>query len=230
MIETEHNQPEVAPDKQLDAILANFKRDPLLVNVSASSYGVQNNAPQDPLPAEETDEGNAVPAEDQSQEEETEESETEVEEPTEFGTQFKETFGIEPAEAVELVNSLTAFRDEQTLMRQWQTTPSDYDSRMKAVREFYNTLPEDGRDQFNNVQGAAAIWEHLQTLAPKATADATSPTTAKGRSSKSKTKQTKKPAFDFTKTQILTMPKDEYHRKLPAISRAYQTGRVDESK
>lgn len=138
-----------------------------------------------------------------------------------FGQQFEQTFGIKPDEAVELVNSLQAFRDEQTLMRQWGVSPREYDERMTQVRSFYETLPDDGRQQFNTVEGANAIWEHLQKQGV-----GTPTTRASTGKSRSTARKRTKPAYDFKKSDIVRMSKDEYRQKLPAISKAFQTGRI----
>lgn len=139
-----------------------------------------------------------------------------------FTQQFEQTFGIKPTEAVELVNSLQAFRDEQTLMRTWGVDPVAYDERMSQVREFYNTLPEKGREQFNTVEGASAIWKHLQETGRAKVSTQKKTTTATSRVKRTE----QKPTFDFKRSDITRMPKEEYQRKLPAIVKAFQTGRV----
>jgi len=154
-------------------------------------------------------------------EEEAEDTREELES-SPFTQEFERTFGIKPNDAVELVNSLQAFRDEQTLMRQWSVDPVTYDSRMGQVREFYNTLPEDGRQQFNTLEGAVAIWNHLVELGKAKVDNPQQRTTSTNRVRKAPAK----PTYDFTRTQITQMPREEYQRKLPAIVKAFQTGRV----
>lgn len=159
------------------------------------------------------------------EQEETEEAEDEVDESEDspFSQQFEQAFGVKPNEARELVNSLQAFRDEQTLMRSWGVDPVAYDSRMEQVKAFYQTLPEEGREKFNTVEGAQAIWTHLQeTGRVQEQKPASKRTTANSRVSKQK----QAPAYDFTRSEITRMPKSEYQQKLPAIVKAFQTGRV----
>lgn len=163
----------------------------------------------------------------------TPEVETEAEEPvaeetqedsSPFAAQFESTFGIKPNEAVELVNNLQAFRDEQTLMRHWQVDPTAYDERMQKVKEFYNTLPVDGREQFNTVEGATVIWEHLQKTGVVKPPQETNSRTTKSRLAR----QPQKPAYDYTRADILSMSDAEYKKQLPRITEAYRNGRVKE--
>lgn len=154
--------------------------------------------------------------------EETEETQEEVNSP--FASQFESTFGIKPNEAIDLVNNLQAFRDEQTLMRHWQVDPTAYDERMQKVKEFYNTLPEDGREQFNTVEGATVIWEHLQKTGAVKPPQETNSSSRRSRVSR----QPQKPAYDYTRADILSMSDAEYKKQLPKITEAYRNGRVKE--
>lgn len=219
----------------IDALLKDFKRDPIATNVSASQYGAIVGINQDQPEAEDTEDQSeqatdsddlnvSKPASDDGVSEN--ESEEETIEPSAFAAQFESTFGIKPDEAVDLVNSLQAFRDEQTLMRQWQVSPTEYDERMSQVREFYNTLPENGREKFNTVEGANAIWTHLQNIGQAKVPTQSSKSSASIPRSRSRQAKPAKPAYDFTAEEITKMPKDEYQRKLPLITKAFQTGRV----
>lgn len=160
----------------------------------------------------------------EAEETETEETETQEEDNSPFASQFESTFGIKPNEAIELVNNLQAFRDEQTLMRHWQVDPTAYDERMQKVREFYGTLPENGREQFNTVEGATVIWEHLQKTGSVKPPQETSSRTTKSRLAR----QPQKPAYDYTRADILSMSDAEYKKQLPKITEAYRNGRVKE--
>ena len=157
---------------------------------------------------------------------ETEEETVDTEETQDspFASQFESTFGIKPNEAIELVNNLQAFRDEQTLMRHWQVDPTAYDERMQKVKEFYNTLPEDGREQFNTVEGATVIWEHLQKTGAVKPTQETNSSSRRSRLAR----QPQKPAYDYTRADILSMSDAEYKKQLPRITEAYRNGRVKE--
>lgn len=154
--------------------------------------------------------------------ENSEQNEAPPEDNSPFTQQFEQTFGVKPKEAMELVNSLQAFRDEQLLMRTWGVDPIGYDDRMSQVREFYNSLPENGREQFNTVEGAAAIWNHLQEIGKAKETKPKQPTTHNTRVKRA----IAKPKYDFKRSDITRMPKEEYQRQLPAIVKAFQTGRV----
>jgi hypothetical protein len=174
------------------------------------------------LQAPEPTEATEAEEEDASEPEPAEETEAEVDEtiPSQFAEDFKKSFGIEPQEAVELVNSLSVFKDEMLLMREWGVDPGTYDSRMSQVREFYNTLPEEGKARYNSVDGARAIWEHIG----KNQAVKTKTTVRPG----GKSTTPPKPPVAFKKSEILAMSPADYARKLPQINKAWQEGRVIE--
>lgn len=223
---TTEQQPNQASD--IDALLSSFKRDPIVTNVIPAQTGNITGAAQE-FPTEEVDEddeASTLVEETQSTTEEDAGEETEEQPSTEFVAEFEKTFGIKPEEAVELVNSLQAFRDEQRLMRQWSVSPTEYDNRMAQVKTFYDTLPEEGREKFNTVEGADAIWNHLQNIGKATTSNKSTKSTANGKSRGTRTPAPTKPAYDFKKSDILTMPAEEYRKKLPLITRAFQTGRV----
>lgn len=153
-----------------------------------------------------------------------EETEEDKEPSSEFGEQFKAVFGMDTTEAISLVNELSNFRDEVQLMRQWGVAASEYDSRIGAVKEFYNTLPEDGREQFNNPQGAIAIWNHLEK-----TGSVQSPSTPRSGRAKSSVRSSasKLPVAEMLKrSDILAMDDKTYQANYARISKAFQEGRV----
>jgi hypothetical protein len=173
----------------------------------------------------------ASPAQQPQQEEEQEEQEQieapeeqeQEETPDSFVQAFENYFGVKPNEALETVNQLVAFRDEMTLMRSWSVSPVEYDQRMEAIKSFYQTLPEEGREQFNSVEGAIAIWDHLIKTGQAKPTTANKPTP----SAFSRTKPSQKPKLDIIKkSEILRMDKATYQANLPRITKAFQEGRV----
>lgn len=196
------------------------------VNKRGTITGYVMNSEQTPAEVEVSDTPVSVEVEPTDEPEvEAEETEsTQEEENSPFAAQFESTFGIKPNEAIELVNNLQAFRDEQTLMRHWQVDPTAYDERMQKVKEFYNTLPEDGREQFNTVEGATVIWEHLQKTGVVKAPQETNSSSRRSRVSR----QPQKPAYDYTRADILSMSDAEYKKQLPKITEAYRNGRVKE--
>lgn len=157
--------------------------------------------------------------------EEAEEETTEEDENSAFAAEFEQEFGIKPTEAVALVQELQGFRQELSLMREWQVSPVEYDARLSQVKEFYGTLPEGERDKFNSPEGAKAIWNHLvkqgqakETNAPNRTRRAT----------RTVAKQTPAKQELLKKSDILAMDEATYMRELPNITRAYREGRVVE--
>lgn len=170
--------------------------------------------------AAEAAESQAVFNEEMEEAEETEESSDDATNNPEFVAQFKSVFGVEPEEAMQTVQELTAFRDEMNLMSEWNVTPSDYRARMSQVQEFYNGLPEESKADYNTPEGAKAIWNHLSKQQQP-----TTKATSKRKSTGSRfSKKVEKPMF--TKAQIARMPQDEYSKRLPEINQAFREGRV----
>lgn len=153
-----------------------------------------------------------------------EETEDEAEEGGEspFSAEFEQEFGMKPSEAIALVQELQGFRQELSLMREWQVQPTEYDSRMTQVKEFYGTLPEGEREKFNSVEGAKAIWNHLQKTGsasvPKASRRAT-------RNVRQQAPSTPKQEL-IKRSDILKMDEQTYMQQLPAITKAFREGRV----
>jgi hypothetical protein len=220
-------QPLTAPNSTMDAALANFGNHPPLSGTVSSSTQIQGQPTEEGVQyvqesdAEETNVAEeAEQTEEVSEETEVGEEETVVSEG--FAAEFKNAFGIEPSEAIETFNQLTAFRDEVRLMGEWNVTPSEYQSRMSQVKEFYSTLPEEGKAQFNTVEGAVSIWNYLQQnpgAAPKANKASVKPA--------GKTKKAPK-AEIINKSSILRMNEQEYRANAGRIAKAFAEGRVRE--
>lgn len=219
-------QPTTVPvsDQQaaLDAALASFSsHQPLQGEVSGSNF---LGLPNDITIVDEQGEIESVQEQtEQGQEEATEETEL-TEEPTVsegFAAEFKQAFGLEPAEAIETFNSLIAFRDEVRLMGEWNVTPSEYQGRMTQIREFYNSLPEEGREQFNSVEGASAIWNHLNKDKKPTNSTVVKPVSK----TTSKPKNTKP---TYKRSEINRMPYKDYRANLANINQAFLEGRIVE--
>jgi hypothetical protein len=211
---TAHNQLDPAAD--LDNALKAFDVPPMQVNVRPNPLTLPN-------PSIESDQSQPEPvAEEEATEEDAPAADEEQsdEEALPFVKAFEGYFGMKPEEALETVNQLVAFKDEMTLMRQWGVSPTEYDQRMSAVREFYNTLPEDGRSQFNTIEGAHSIWEHLNK---------TGATTTKKSAAKpaSRIRAASAPKQEFLKkSEILRMDAKTYQENLPRITKAFAEKRV----
>lgn len=218
-----HNQ--LDPSANLDKALEIFNQPPIQVNVRPNPVMVNPNTTEvNDEAQEQSDTSEALSTEGEQPQSETVEGDEGEPLAPEFAEAFKQYFGVEPTEALETVNQLVAFRDEMTLMRQWGVSPSDYDTRMGAVREFYNSLPEDGRDQFNTIEGANAIWEHLQK---QGQAPTTTPKRTSSNKPASRIKQASTPKQEFLKkSEILKMDGATYQKNLPKITKAFQEGRV----
>jgi hypothetical protein len=152
--------------------------------------------------------------------EETEAEETEDSEELGFDAEFESRFGIKPEEALTVIQELQNFRNEMSLMRQWGVSASEYDTRITSVKEFYNSLPEEGREQFNSPEGAVAIWNHISANAPKA---------AKRSGNKTRGAVNAPPAtpkFDYKRSQINAMDTATLQKNWSSINKAYLNGRI----
>lgn len=209
----------------LDAALASFNSAPTIQGTVAGSI---NTAPTaEVIDSEELSPELQQPEQEDEEETDTEETdETEELEPGAFDQEFSKRFGVKPEEALETINSLLAFRDEMTLMRGWGVSPAEYDSRMTAVKEFYSTLPEDKQPEFNSLEGAKAIWEHLEKTNPSLSKKKSSTASKIGGSKKPASVQPKQTFIN--KSEILRMSPEEYNKRLPEITLAFKQGRVRE--
>ncbi len=155
---------------------------------------------------------------------EPEQEEEEEEDGSAFAVEFEQEFGMKPAEAVQLVQELQGFRQELSLMREWQVSPTEYDSRLSQVKEFYGTLPEGEREKFNSPEGAKAIWNHL--VKQGQATNERSPNSTR-RAARGVRKTTSAPVQELIKrSDILSMDEATYQRSLPAITKAFREGRV----
>jgi hypothetical protein len=162
-----------------------------------------------------------VVEETEATEEPTEETEVEeTEEAVGFDAEFESRFGIKPEEAATVIQELQNFRNEMSLMRQWGVSASEYDARMTSVKEFYSSLPEEGREQFNSPEGAVAIWNHLSANAPKTTKRSGN----KVRGAVNSTPAP--PKFDYKRSQINAMDTTTLQKNWSSINKAYLNGRI----
>jgi hypothetical protein len=153
--------------------------------------------------------------------EENEETEEDNEGNSAFVEEFEQRFGMKPDEARSVVDELVNFRNELNLMRQWKVDATEYDSRMAQVKEFYATLPDEGKEQFNTPEGAVAIWEHLSKNTPQPKQKKTN------RASRSVSSQPKgEPKFEFKRSEINAMNREQLEQSWSRINAAYLRGRV----
>lgn len=222
MLENAPQEAKDALNKQLDR----FKAPPTLTGVVRRSTPASMQMETDfgDTSLEETE-----PTEEDLVEQETEEIDsvetTETEETTEddyskaFSEDFKKVFGIEVDEAKALVNDLTSFRQEMALMRHWGVSPNEMNTRLTQVKEYFGTLPEDQRSEFDSVEGAIAIWEFLEKQTPNQT-------TAKRRPRGTVNQPKPQQKRVYTEQEIQKMSREEYQRNYQEITRAYMENRV----
>ena len=144
-----------------------------------------------------------------------------------FTAEFEDQFGMSVADAKALVQELAAERSERTVRQQqadlathWGVTTDEVTERLTIVRQFWEKLPVEKQAQYDNAEGAKAIYAKLaasnKTGTPKLDRNSTK-TTSSG--------QTK---WMYTQEQINTLMKDpaEYAKEADNILRAYQLGKV----
>ena len=163
--------------------------------------------------------------ENESEEEEETEDEDEELSP-EFNAQFQDAFGINVDEARDLIGELQNFKSEMILMRDWGVNPIEFDTRINKVREFYNGLPEDGREKFNSPEGAKAIWNHISKNDSNTTKKK-APNRNKGTLGKSPSSRGKKPEL-IKRSDILKMNDDDYQKNYRRITKAFAENRIIE--
>jgi hypothetical protein len=116
-----------------------------------------------------------------------EEKEPEKKPPTsaEFDVQFKERFGVEPTEALYLVNELLQFKQvvdqiggmetlvefrvrqqEKELQQSWDVDDAEFTSRMEMVRGYFKELSPAKQAALDNPDGARLIWAYLEKSLP----------------------------------------------------------------
>lgn len=194
------------------------------VSSDASSFLSQQKQPSTEDLAVEDEQNEEVEEEETDEvdgEEETEES------PSSFDAEFKARFGVEPSEAAEVINSLQLFREETTLLRKWGVDYKEYDSRISQVSEFFETLPEDQRGNYDSVDGVLAIWNFLEsngkTTTPKSTRK-----TKPGSVGSTKPRSSAPKQEIIKRSDILKMSKQDFTQNYAKITQAYIEGRVIE--
>lgn len=210
------NTPSAQADADLTKALAAF--DTPVVSVEASNVLKANANTQAASNVPEIPEQESTVEE---PEQPTEEEETTDESP--FAVEFEQEFGMKPTEAIALVQELQGFRQELSLMREWQVQPTEYDARMTQIREFYGTLPEGEREKFNSPEGAKVIWNHLQKTG---VASAPNPSARRATRNVRSTQPSAPKQELIRRSDILKMDEQTYMQQLPAITKAFREGRV----
>jgi len=163
------------------------------------------------------------------------EMDTEGEQPTEdddtgytkYRERLEQDLGMPLAEAKALIEELVAERQQRTvremhseLASHWGVGTKDVEQRLVEVKKLWDKLPADKQAQYDNVQGAIAIWARLEASGkvkstPRLDKNSTGSTVA----------QTK---YWYTQAQISELMKNpnEYAKHADRITIAYQQGRV----
>ena len=144
-----------------------------------------------------------------------------------FKQDFSKAFGIELNEAVELVQSLHTDRAQRAANEQkyelsahWEVPVAKVEERLAIVAKLWQRLPADKQAQFDNPQGAIALWSRHETAAAKRTGLRSTQKTGSVGASTART------AFDFTEKQIDSMDAATYSANATAIALAYANKRV----
>ena len=134
-------------------------------------------------------------------------------------------FGVSLGEALEAVQSLNEYRQQQVIQEQQRTLQGewgmDYDANMKIVMDAFNKLPDNQKAAYDNVDGARRLYAEYLYRNPKPTA----PNTYRLPQRTAADIQTDRP-YDFKQSDLLAMPRDEYERRQDEITLAFARGRV----
>lgn len=228
LLDPSTNAPSAEANASLQQALSAFDT-PTVVGTASNvlKANAEAAAAEEELPSlEETEEETASekPLQTTEEQDKQEETEEEVEDSSPFAAEFEQEFGMKPSEAIGLVQELQGFRQELNLMREWQVSPVEYDSRIAQVKEFFGTLPETERERFNSAEGAKAIWNHLQK---QGKAQETTSDRGRGTRTTRTTRPVKPATVELLKrSDILQMDEATYQRELPRITKAFRENRV----
>ncbi|AGY46501.1 scaffolding protein [Cyanophage PP] len=154
-------------------------------------------------------------------------SEDEQQPTAEFSAQFEQTFGMSVDDAKELIQELHQERVERQvrvmhneLASHWGVDNKEVENRLLEVRKLWEKLPPDKQTQYDNVNGAIAIWARLESSGrtkntPKLDRNSTSSVTSSSK-------------YWYTEAQIRELQKNptEYAKHADNVLRAYALGKV----
>ena len=151
-----------------------------------------------------------------------------------FQQEFEQHFGMSVEDAKSLVQELAqerADRQQRTQQQQvelqqrdlathWGVDEGEVVSRLVVVKQYWDKLPEEKKAQYDNAEGAKAIYAKLvasgKANVPKLDRNST------------KSASTGSPKYLYTEAQIRELQKnpEEYAKEADNILRAYQLGKV----
>lgn len=144
-----------------------------------------------------------------------------------FVAEFEQHFGMSVDDAKALVQELAAERSDRTVRQQqadlathWGVDAGEVTARLMVVRQLWEKLPAEKQAQYDNAEGAKAIYAKLQASGKAGTPKLDRNSTRKTEGGQSK--------WMYTQAQInaLMQNPDEYAKEADNILRAYQLGKV----
>lgn len=157
-----------------------------------------------------------------------------TEEAKKFAQDFKEYLGFDISELRSGVDELRQAREYiaqqkaqterqsamQELSTEWGIPPEEADMRLQAVVERFNKYPPEMRQRLDNLEGAKLIWAKIEQESQASGVPKFQKSTGYSVGQK----------YQFTKSEIDSMTRDEYYRNQDKITQAYALGLVDTSK
>lgn len=164
--------------------------------------------------------------EDKQTEEKAEEEITKAPGYQEFSEDFKKFTGLELNKAVELINELQSYKQQQLIDNQrnqlqtaWGIAGKDFDTRLQQVQERFAKYPPELQVRLDNPEGAQLIWAKIQQ--EQTSKQKQIPQLQKGSKSTAA-----KSNHLFTRQQISKMSDSEYSANAAKIAYAYANGLV----
>ncbi|MBD2200155.1 MULTISPECIES: hypothetical protein [Calothrix] len=142
-----------------------------------------------------------------------------------FNEQFKQYAGVDFKEAVNMVQELQAFKQQQTvnsqlntLKQEWGVDDKEVTQRLELIRERFVKYPPQLQAQLDNPEGAKLIWAKLEQERQVSSV----PQLDRGR----RTTPGSNTKYLFSKSQIDKMSDSEYRQNANKIMYAYANGLV----
>lgn len=158
-----------------------------------------------------------------------------------FNAQLQQFLGVDAQTLHNYVAIVQQQQRDMALQPLKQEWGDEFDTRMDSVRQLWEKLPENERAIYDSVEGVRFLAARVQAQQPTAEQPAAvggsgveSATTQPGvpsldRKTVPSALTTGAPQYRYTRSQLTSMPKNEYVQQQADIAKAYSEGAVDMS-
>lgn len=147
-----------------------------------------------------------------------------------FEEDFKKYLGLDLKEAIQTVQELQSFKQQQIIDSQkqqlkqtWGVSDDEFDYRMKLVLDRFSKYSPDMQARLDNLEGAQLIWAKIQQEQLRSKSNKQVPSLDKATTTIPNPGSNK---YLFTREQIAKMSNDEYARNADKIAYAFANGLV----